>query len=283
MRVTLLGTGGPRPDLKRMGPSTLVSVDSENLLFDAGRGVAARLVQAGVSITDYGYVFITHLHFDHTGGLADLLFAAWNKARNKTIHVYGPRGTEAMVRHLFEAYERDIWYRLSETELTHEKLVDINEMVKVHDVESGHVFEGSWWRVTAADVDHGHGLGLSRDDWACLAYRVESNGKSVVISGDAVYSPSLVSFAKDADTLVMCCYLSGEEIKDHDTQLIAKYVLASSLEAGKIASEAKVKQIALVHIREKPTRLLEAMGEEIKRDFNGDIIVGEDLLEIDLG
>jgi ribonuclease Z len=266
-----------------MGPSTLVSVGSDNLIFDAGRGVATRLVQAGVPITDYGYIFITHLHFDHTGGLADLLFAAWNKARNKTIHVYGPKGTEAMVKHLFEAYDRDIWYRLSETELTHEKLVDIREMVKVHDVGPGVVSENSGWKVIAADVDHGHGLGLNRDEWACLAYRVESDGKSVVISGDAVYSPSLISLSKDADTLVMCCYLSGEEIRDHDTELIARYVLNSSLEAGKIAREANVKQIALIHIREKPERLLEAMKEEIRRDYKGGIIVGEDLLEIDLG
>jgi ribonuclease BN (tRNA processing enzyme) len=50
----------------------------------------------------------------------------------------------------------------------------------------------------------------------------------------------------------MCCYLAGEEIIDHDTELISRYVLASSIEAGKLASEANVKQIALVHIREKP-------------------------------
>jgi len=280
MRLVLLGTGGPRPDPDRMGPSILVSIGSDNLVFDAGRGVAARLVQAGVSITEYSYVFITHLHFDHTGGLADLLFAAWNKARNKTIHVYGPIGTKAMVKHIFEAYEKDIWYRLSETELTHEKLLDIRDMVKVSEIEHGLVCEGSDWRVYAVDVDHGHGLGLSREYWGSLAYRVESKRKSIVISGDAVKSPSLIELSKGADTLVMCCYLSGEEIIDHDTELISKYVLNSSKEAGKIASEADVKSIALVHIREKPQRLLDAMKKEIQEDFDGEIIIGEDLLEI---
>ena len=280
MRIILLGTGGPRPDPMRMGPSTLVNIGSDNLVFDAGRGVATRLVQAGVSITDYGHVFITHLHFDHTGGLADLLFASWNKARNKTIHVYGPKGTEAMVANLFKAYEKDIWYRLSETMLTHEKLIDIREMVKVHDVDPGLVCFGSGWKVIAMDVDHGHGLGLSREEWGCLAYRVESEDRSIVISGDAVWSPSLTNFAYGSDVLVMCCYLSGDEIVDHDTELISKYVLASSLEAGKIASEAEVKKIVLVHIREKPQKLLDVMVDEIQRDFTGEVIIGEDLLEI---
>ena len=186
MKVVLLGTGGPRPDPDRMGPSTLVSIGDDNIIVDAGRGVTTRLVQAGVSITDYGFVFITHHHFDHTGGLADLLFAAWNKARNKTIHVFGPKGTKKMVNHLFDAYERDIWYRMSETELTFEKLIDIREMVRVHDIDPGLIHQGEEWMVSAEYVEHGHGLGLSRKDWPCLAYRIINGERSVVISGDAV-------------------------------------------------------------------------------------------------
>ena len=158
--------------------------------------------------------------------------------------------------------------------------MDIRDMVKVSEVEQGLVCEGSDWRVYAVDVDHGHGLGLSREDWGSLAYRVTSEGKSIVISGDAVKSPSLIELSKGADTLVICCYLSGEEIIDHDTELISKYVLNSSRDAGKIASEAEVKKIALAHIREKPRRLLDAMVNEIQEDYNSEIIIGEDLLEI---
>ena len=280
MKVVLLGTGGPRPDPHRMGPSTLVSIGDDNIIIDAGRGVATRLVQAGVPITDYGYVFITHHHFDHTGGLGDLLFAAWNKARNKTIHVYGPRGTRKMVNHLFEAYEKDIWYRMSETKLTVEKLIDIREMVIVHDVEPGMVCQGDKWMVSAEYVEHGHGLGLSVEDWPCLAYRITEGERSLVISGDAVYSSKLIQFSKDADALVMCCYFAGEEVNDHDTRLIAEHVLTSSLDAGRIAAEAHVGKMALVHIKEKPQRLLDAMVDDIKKDYDGEVIVGEDLLKI---
>ena len=280
MKVVLLGTGGPRPDPERMGPSTLVSVGSDNVIIDAGRGVATRLVQAGIPITEYGFVFITHHHFDHTAGLADLLFAAWNKARNKTIHVFGPMGTKRMVENLFKAYEKDIWYRLSETELTVEKLVDIRKMVKVKDVDPGLVYQGEGWSVAAEYVDHGHGLGLEREDWPCLAYRITDRENSVVITGDAVYSEKLVNFAKDASALVMCCYYARDEINDHDTQLIAKYVLMSSPDAGKVAENAKVHKMALVHIREKPQELLDAMLEDIKKDYSGEVVVGVDLLQV---
>ena len=278
--MILLGTGGPRPDPKRMGPATLISTGTENIIVDAGRGVATRIMQAGLPITEFGNVFITHHHFDHTGGLADLLFASWNKARNRTIHVYGPKGTEKTVKHLFEAYEKDIWYRLAETGLTTEKLVDIREMVQVHDVEPGMICQVEDWMVAAEYVDHGHGLGLNREDWPCLGYRFTDGGHSVVVTGDAVYSKKLVDFASDADVLVTCCYYAGEEVNDHDTRLIAKHVLMSSLDAGRLASEARVGKVVLVHIREKPKRLLDAMIEEVKKDYEGEVIIGEDLLQV---
>ena len=47
-RVTLLGTGRPTPTPNRFGPSTLVEVGSQKLLFDAGRGVPIRLAQIRV-------------------------------------------------------------------------------------------------------------------------------------------------------------------------------------------------------------------------------------------
>ncbi len=42
-RVTLLGTGTPNPTADRFGPSTLVEVGNQKLVFDAGRGVPIRL------------------------------------------------------------------------------------------------------------------------------------------------------------------------------------------------------------------------------------------------
>ncbi|MFQ5695788.1 MAG: MBL fold metallo-hydrolase, partial [Terriglobia bacterium] len=43
MQVILLGTGYPRPDPERAGPSTAVVVSEKVFLVDAGRGVVMRL------------------------------------------------------------------------------------------------------------------------------------------------------------------------------------------------------------------------------------------------
>lgn len=280
MEVILLGTGGPRPDPDRQGPSLVVRIGGDNVVFDAGRGVATQLVRAGVPITEVGHVFLTHHHFDHTGGLADLIFAAWNKARNETIKVFGPEGTSKMLSHLFEAYSRDIDYRLRETELTAERLVDIREMVEAYDAGPGLVHDAGDWKVHAEYMSHGHGLGMTLEDWPCLGYRLEAEGKSVAISGDAVASPGLQRLAREADVLVQCCYLAGAEINNPDLELISEHVLAPSTMVGKIAREARVRKLVLTHIREKPPEMLRSVAEDVRRDFDGELVIGEDLLEI---
>ena len=49
MELTLLGTGCPKVDFKRFGPSNLVSTKETKVLIDCGSGVSQRLDQIKVS------------------------------------------------------------------------------------------------------------------------------------------------------------------------------------------------------------------------------------------
>jgi ribonuclease Z len=52
---------------------------------------------------------------------------------------------------------------------------------------------------------------------------------------------------------------------------------------GKTAARANAKALVLTHHRpRKDERMLEALAEEVARDFSGRIIIGEDLMEIDV-
>src|SRR5687767_9888626 len=51
MHATLLGTGAPPPNPLRRGPATLLALGTQRFLVDAGSGVGAQLVQAGVRPT----------------------------------------------------------------------------------------------------------------------------------------------------------------------------------------------------------------------------------------
>ena len=101
-----------RPDLEHWGPSQVVRVGGEDLLFDCGRGATMRLVQAGIAYQRMRRVFFTHHHMDHNCDFAYYFLSGWVLGRDFPMEIYGPRGTEAFCEGLFEkAYREDILSR----------------------------------------------------------------------------------------------------------------------------------------------------------------------------
>ena len=281
-RTTLLGTGGPRPDPNRQGSAVAIRVGDECLLFDAGRGVTTQLVRAGIQPQHVNPIFITHLHFDHIGNLGDLLLTAWNNGRTQPLLVYGPKGSKKIVNGLLDTiYAPDISFRLTEAELTKHKLADIRKMVQVQEVRPGLVHKEASWKVSTDYVEHGHGLGITRDEWTCLGYRIEIGEQVITISGDTVDCPGIRRLAQDADLLIMCSYLAESEIDTPETALIANHILASPSAAGRIASEAGVGRLVLTHIREKSDSLLQTMVNDSAHYFSGKVTIGQDLMSFD--
>ena len=137
IRVTLLGTGVPTPVMERFGPSTLVEAGGQVLLFDAGRGALQRLFQLQPPIKEVRNIFLTHLHSDHTVGLPDLWLTGWLDGRpTRPLRVWGPRGTQAMMGHLEQAFQYDIRIRLYDDRTPPEGVVVLAE-----DISEGVIYE----------------------------------------------------------------------------------------------------------------------------------------------
>ena len=116
MVVTLVGTGGPELSVERGGASTLVQVQGESLLFDAGRGTLESLYLSRVRLQEVTRVFLTHLHSDHIAGLPDLWMTPWFLlGRTTPLEVWGPPGTQAMVDGMRQMYGHDVEHRANAT------------------------------------------------------------------------------------------------------------------------------------------------------------------------
>ena len=284
LQLTLLGTGGPKPDPDRQGPAVLVTAGQKKLLFDAGRGVTTRLLQAGVQPQELDGIFITHHHFDHIGNLADLLLCIWNSGRTEPLPVYGSHGTGTIVSALFnQVYQSDIKFRYREAKVTGVPLHDLAKLFPVHDIDQGIIRSDCTYRFTidCDRVSHGHGLGMTHRDWPCLGYRVSTNNHKLVISGDTVDCSGLERLAKGVDVLVLCCYLAKNEQTEHEKMFLSKHILLSSEQAGKIAARYHVKTLVVTHIRQKTAEALNQMTKDIAADYSGKIIIGKDLLTVE--
>src|SRR5262245_4774470 len=75
----VFGVGSPVLNAVRSGTSIGIVADGTLYIFDAGAGVERRIMEArpklaALKVQKLGPVFISHLHPDHTLGLAALLF-----------------------------------------------------------------------------------------------------------------------------------------------------------------------------------------------------------------
>lgn len=270
MKLTLLGTGGPYPDPARLGAATVLQIEDEYLLFDAGRGVVLQLVRAGIPL-DHLHVFITHHHYDHIGDLADLILTSWIKGRQQPLPIFGPPGTSDIVSALLnQVYKKDIAFRSTGA------LALTWVPVTNTDVLRGLVYDGGKWRVYADVVMHAPEF----PGWVCIGYRVEAEDRVVTISGDCVSCEGLERLAREADVLVQCCYLAQAEITTPASASVARDTIACADTVGKIATQANVKKLILTHFGPKSEAMMRELAVEVEHDYSGPIILGRDLLDV---
>jgi ribonuclease BN (tRNA processing enzyme) len=197
-RVVLLGTGTPNADPDRFGPSVAVVVGDASYLVDFGVGVVRRAAAAersGISALaapKLTRAFATHLHSDHTLGLADLMLSPWVLERELPLDLYGPRGLKSMARHLVAAYEDDMRVRTTGGEPRHKY---DPHLVTVHEISPGIVYKDDRVTVTAFSVPHGA--------WKqAFGYRFQTADRTIVISGDTGPDAHIEDQCRRCDVLV---------------------------------------------------------------------------------
>jgi ribonuclease BN (tRNA processing enzyme) len=265
-RVVLLGTGTPNPDPERSGPAVAVVSGTNVYIVDAGPGVVRRAAQAGIRMEQLTRVFLTHLHSDHTVGLPDLIFTPAVTGRNAPFEIYGPPGTQAMVRDILRAWREDMEIRLHGLEPS----VKTAYVVHPHDVKPGEVYRDAAVRVTAIAVAHGawkHAYG----------YRFDAADQSIVISGDTTFSEALAKAAKGCDILVHEFYSQkGWEGRTPDWQRYHAAFHTSAVDLGKLAAQVGPKKLVLYHGLPMGQPADEVI-REIRENFKGEVIYAKDL------
>lgn len=283
LKVILLGTGNPTPAIERFGPSILVEAGSQKLLFDCGRGVPIRLWQLHIPMRDVGAVFFTHLHSDHIVGFPDLWLTGWLPTpwghRTEPMHVYGPRGTKRMVKHLEEAYQADIRIRMAD-----EKLPRSGVTLITAEIVEGVVYERSGVKVTAFNVDHGEFIKPA------FGYRIDYEGRSVVLSGDTRVSENLIRFSLGTDVLFH--EVAAAKAENLNTSEAARRIIGHHTtpeDAGKVFTRVKPKLAVYTHIAllsTDPAISAPTVSDLVsltRNTYSGPLEVGEDLLSIDVG
>lgn len=281
-KVTLLGTASPSPRPTRFGPSTLVEVAGQTLLFDAGRGVPIRMGQIKVPIGKIDVLFLTHYHSDHVAGIPDVWLTGWLGpvfGRRKTpFHVIGPTGAKNLMSNLEKAYALDIQIREVD-----EKLPPSGIAVKADEFDKdGVVYEKNGVKVTAFEVNHGDVIKPA------YGYKIEYKGHAVVISGDTRYNQNVIKYGTGVDLLIHEVAIARPELMSN---AFAQAIIAhhtSPHDCGRVFAQAKPKLAAYTHLvflsNEKvPEATLDDVVKQTRETYDGPLEVGEDLTSFEIG
>lgn len=283
VKIVMLGTGTPNALPDKSGPAIALIVGDRVYLLDCGPGVVRR-AEAAVLLgvpelvsKNLCRVFLTHLHSDHTAGLADLLLTPWVLGREHPLQVFGPRGTSKMCHHLEQAYQVDIQNRIYGAEQAN--LQGIRMQAKEY--REGTIFEDELIRVDAFPMQH--------PPFEAFGFRIKTPNGVIVFSGDTAPCEGIELAAQKCALLIHEVYShTGVQLRSPKWYNYHTSVHTSELQLAELAKKTQPKNLVLTHQLwmlgenesglEAPKLKREAeMIANIRTKYNGKIISAQDL------
>jgi ribonuclease BN (tRNA processing enzyme) len=230
VKVQFAGCGDAFASGGRFNTCIHLTSGERSILIDCGASSLVALNRAGIDRGAIDAILLTHFHADHFGGIPFfILDQQLNVKRTRPLLIAGPPGLpDWYARAMALAFPGD---RTLPFELT---LVEVGIGVTA--------------TLAGMDVTVFH---VRHDDRAgpCLAYRIESRGKTLCYSGDTEWTEVLIEAARGADLFICECYMYEKLRKSHMTlsvlrphlpQIGAKRVILTHLSEDMLANMAEV-------------------------------------------
>jgi ribonuclease BN (tRNA processing enzyme) len=254
MRLTVLGSGTAVPHPRRSASAHWVEAEGGTLLLDCSGPAVHRMAEEGCDWAGLDAVWVSHFHLDHVGGLAPFLFgtrhAPETQARRKPFKVFGPRGTERLLRSFDEAGD----YKLFDQPFPFE----VREVAPRAEFELLPGLNAS----TLSTPHTSESLALRLD---------ERGGTSLVYTSDTGYTEALAGFARAADLFLLeCSFFREKPVKLH----------LELSEAMRLASLSGAKRVMLSHLY--PEWDAVDLAAEAKRLWDGETVEARDGLTLEV-
>ena len=200
MRWTTLGTaGGPVPTADRAEPSNLLVAGDQQILVDTGDSTVNQLAGLGMDMRRIRTVFISHLHLDHSGGLAAVIGLRWMNQFPGQLTIYGPPGIREVVDGITAsmAPPARIGFGLGTPP------PGAGASVRAVELRDGQIVPlGDGLTATAAANSHFDHDGKPDPSNISFSYRFALGDRSITYTGDTGPSDAVTRLASGTDMLV---------------------------------------------------------------------------------
>lgn len=265
--LTILGSGGAIPTIKKNPTAQFLNIQDRYFLIDCGEGTQIQLRKFSCKFSKINHIFISHLHGDHYLGLIGLLSTLNLLGRQNDIQIYAPSEIKNILDVHSEISGRGFNFNIhlkslnfKEKELIFEdNVLEIYSFPVSHSIPCcGFLFkEKPFKRKLVKKAIEGKNFNIE-------TLKNLKEGKDVEIKGEIIQNslyttngPKSRSYAFCADTKYdenISGYVNNVELMYHEATFLeamknrAKKTLHSTaLDAGKIAQLSNVKKLLIGH------------------------------------
>jgi len=301
IKLIFLGTSDSIPSATRNHSAILLTFNEENILFDCGEGTQSQFRKAGLNPGKITRILITHWHGDHTLGLLGLIQTLILSGYNKTLYIYGPKGTchyFSLLKNFLGSYEKFSKMK-----------INVKEVL-------GKFFENDIFYLEAESMKHGvpcnaynfvikdkiridkkklskckippshiHQIKNLKEgkDILCNGKKIKAKdliytekGKKISFILDSAFNDKMIDFSRDADLLISEASF-GKELESKAKE----HLHMTSEQAATVAKRAKVKKLILTHISSRYEKNLKKILDEAKKVFKNSYLVKDlDVVEV---
>jgi ribonuclease BN (tRNA processing enzyme) len=254
MKLIVLGSGTSVPHPQRAAAGFWLETETGSLLLDCGADTVHRMAAENLDWSNLDAIWISHLHLDHCGGLASLLFGAKHapqtQTRRKPLRILGCPGIGKLLRAVDDANDYGLFdqpFPVELREISTEAEFEILPDLRARVFSTPHTHESLAIRLT------------------------DRNGASVVYSSDTGYDEGLAAFARRVDLLILeCSFWRNKPTAKH----------LELAEAMRLARLAEPRKVILTHLYLEWGGIdLESKAKEL---WPGETIAAYDGLRLDI-
>jgi ribonuclease Z len=246
LKVTIVGSGGAALTKERSCPCLLVE---DEILLDCGSGSLKNLRHLDIDIQGIERILLSHLHNDHVGDLASIIWTMQMEGRKSPLEICGPRGTKGFVAQMLQLVRTPKGFLKFQV-----SCLDLMDDVR-HDAFK-------WCR--GIHVPEGR------------AYRIDGDG-SLCYSGDTRPSSKVVELAKGVNLLIHDSVFPADE-----PEAAVRSNHSTATEAGEVADKAGASTLVLFHILGRGSGYEERLQREASERFRGKVLVAQDLMVLNV-
>ena len=304
MDCTILGAGGMMPMPARLTTSLLIRKNGKMIMFDAGEAIQLALKKGSLGIAALEIVAISHMHADHVLGLPGILMFRAQCDNPGPLTIVGPKGIRQFVEHTLEDLKYRINFKIRYVErcknsestaiewnggiLKWEPLKHSTFCLGYQYVENERPGKFDLNKAIELNIPRGPMFGelqagkpvLLKDGTSIMPEHVLGSprrGRKVTYATDTMACDGLKTICEGADI----AFVEGMFAMSHEKEAAQKKH-STAVSSAKIAAEAHVKKLVLVHISPRYTYDDEKILETEAKEYFKNVSVGRGLQNFEI-